>query len=495
MRTKTRTALNLLNLENRITPAATISLLNGNLTITGDNNTNTIVAKQVAGTSNIEVYVRPDLVPSVNLSGLLAQSIPSNSAYRGTYTATGTLTINSGNSRDQVVVFIPGGSTLSNNIRINTGNSADDINITSESSTQAATVAGNVTLNGGLGADNYNFGLVTVQGMVDVTGGGGGTRPDELNRPGDYVRFFDSVVQGMAIVRNASVSLDDFFSQLPGQTQVGSTIEGSLIVSNQGGGAVGSFNVGFDGDDTTLTPIAGYSLIAAIGPRSTVNGDLVYTGSGSNDGVFVAGTVNGRVTVVGYAGTNELNLAPTSSAPNTYNGTVSGDVTYVGQSGADIVNFGASTIGLVGSVSLNMGDGANVYDMSGAFLIGGSLTVNAGSGNDTVNIGASSSINGNLNMNLGTGNNVVELAGTISGSQINLQFGGGNDTVTIAAGSNGAAAKLAVYLGAGNDRLNVASSNYLSAYLDGNTGTDTISFAPMFVVPINWTLIGFDASV
>ncbi|MBX7105897.1 MAG: hypothetical protein K1X57_17570 [Gemmataceae bacterium] len=493
MRTKTRTAMNLLSLENRLTPSASISLVNGNLTVTGDNTSNTIVVIQQAGNpTNLEVYVSAGQWPSTNIAGLYAKSVPSDPSYRGTYNATGTVYLNGGNSNDQVAVFIPGGATLSSNLRVSLGNSYDDFNLTSISDTQQATLAGNVNVNGGLGADNYNFNLINIQGNVDLIGGGTGTRPDEGNRPGDYARMFDATVQGYAIVRDSALSLDDFFSPvLPGNA--GTTIQGNLIVQNTAGGAVGSFNVGYDQDNGTVTPVAGYALIASIGPRSVVNGDFTYTGSGSADGVFIAGAVNGNTTVVAGAGTNTFSMQVLSAGGATLNGTADGNVTFVGSSGADFVDLGDAVISAAGSVNLTMGDGANTYDMTGGFFVSGSFTVNAGTGNDNVTFGAGSNIAGNLNVNLGTGNNGINLAGAVFGSQVNLTTGGGNDVISVAPTAGGSSAKLSVYAGAGNDLVNIGSSAFLSAYLDGQTGTDTIAFTSGFVVPINWSLLNFEA--
>jgi hypothetical protein len=430
--------------------------------------------------------------PSTNIAGLYAKSVPSDPSYRGTYNATGTVYLNGGNSNDQVAVFIPGGATLSSNLRVSLGNSYDDFNLTSISDTQQATLAGNVFVNGGLGADNYNFNLINIQGNAEVTGGGTGTRPDEGNRPGDYARMFDATVQGYAIVRDSALSLDDFFSPvLPGNA--GTTIQGNLIVQNTAGGAIGSFNVGYDQDNGTVTPVAGYALIASIGPRSVVNGDFIYTGSGSPDGVFVTGLVNGNTTVVAGAGANTFAMQVLSAGGATLDGSTNGNVTYVGTSGADNVDLGAAVIGAAGSVSLNMGDGANTYDLTGAFTVAGSFTMYAGTGADNVSFGAGSNISGNLNVNLGTGNNSLSLAGAVFGSQINLTTGGGNDVVSVAPTANGGSSKLSVYAGAGNDLVNIGSSAFLSAYLDGQTGTDTIAFTAGFVVPINWSLLNFEA--
>src|SRR4051812_41114828 len=97
---KLRTRLNVLGLENRLTPAASVSFSSGSLTVTGDNTSNTVVFD---GANNaMKVYV----VSGQNLFGAyqggaaatLAAIEANPSNYRGTYNLTGSVTARMGNS-------------------------------------------------------------------------------------------------------------------------------------------------------------------------------------------------------------------------------------------------------------------------------------------------------------------------------------------------------------------------------------------------------------
>jgi hypothetical protein len=488
MRTTTRNSkLNVLSLEDRLAPAATISLLNGNLTVQGDNATNTIALLQT-GPTQFQVYVRPDLVPSANLSALLSQCVPSHPSFRGTYNVTGQITVNGGNSRDQLVIFVdPAFGQMSNNVRMSAGNSADDINIASTSDTLPATIAGNVTLNGGFGADNFFLNLLTIQGSLDVTGGGNGTRPDENNRAGDYARLFNVVVQGNAFARDTSFVLDDFFSFpiFP------SAIQGNLIVSNPTMGANSNFNWGVESNNAQLpfglnslpTPFPVSSLIG-VAPTAVVGGDVIVTGGAGAEAVYILGTVNGRVTAALGAGENRLHLSLVTSV--SYNASIAGDVTFV-SSGNNNLNFGDALIS--GAVSLNTGNGSTVFGLGGNFFVNGSFNITAGNAADNIAFGAGSFIGGNLSVNAGSGNNTITLAGTVSGNNVQIQAAGGNNTVNILSTANAFGAQLKVYLGGGNDTVNLDSVSFASAYLDGGFGTDT--FNPTVTIPINWTIVNF----
>src|SRR5262245_55493122 len=128
MRKYRKSKLNLTSLEDRLTRAASLAFASGNLTITGDNTSNSIIVhRDLAG--NAQVYV------ASGYNTFLQNDLPAPASppykYFGNYALTGTLTINTGNSSDAILVSYtddPGNTvSIGGDVRINSGNSPDTI--------------------------------------------------------------------------------------------------------------------------------------------------------------------------------------------------------------------------------------------------------------------------------------------------------------------------------------------------------------------------------
>jgi hypothetical protein len=451
-----------MSLENRVTPNASYLFQNGNLTVTGDNTSNTIVV--TGQTGNAQLYVVQGLL-QYGSPAFYAALNPANLRFNGNLT--GSLTITGGNSADLLVVLVDDGASMPGNVTVRSGNGADDIIIASNDTVNPnalATIPGMLTLNGGLGADNISIIGMNVQGMTFVDGGGTGFRPGVINNPapGDVFRIFVSTMGANVQVTNSITALDDLFGP--------STIQGSLIVNNQAASPMGGFFI-----NTVQYPAGyvnfgdpGYSGLLVIDAGSTVERNVVYSGSVSTDGVFVLGTVFGDVTFVGGAGNNDFFIGSGGAYP-AQSATINGNVSFVGQSGIDALHIFDGSSVLAGSLNANMGDGNNLYNLDHFFNVNGNFQITAGNGDDNVG-NVSGIISGNQFYNLGNGNNTLVWNGFAGVGQFYYQGGGGVDNVTI----NGVNAfTLRVYLGAGNDFFTYGlNAQVASALIDMGTGTN-----------------------
>ena len=173
---KTRTQLlRVLPLENRETPSASVVFQGGNLTITGDNLSNTVIVTGKTGNAKVSV-VPQDLYNTLVAMGGDLSSFEVAPFFRGTYALTGNLTVNTGNSIDLVVINVDntgGSGSLPGMLTINTGNSNDAIQIQSlvvpPPNSPNATIPGRISINGGLGAENINiFDIAQCRGNTQI---------------------------------------------------------------------------------------------------------------------------------------------------------------------------------------------------------------------------------------------------------------------------------------------------------------------------------------
>jgi hypothetical protein len=423
--------LSLLALENRITPAASISFLNGNLTVTGDNTANVIEVSGAAGSASVNV----------------------NGVFRGTYAITGRLTVNGGNSSDTILVRINGGASLPGDVLINVGNGNDFVFV--DGNGGEGTIPGRLAISLGAGDDLVNlaaFGGLRVNGLMTIDGNvGNDTVEVGLSVPsrpaGVKVKNIGARPEGGPVFTGVGTfsgltsltGVNQFRSDAPapGQTTFGQ------FIMNSGSEAVNSSffpnNTTFGGDVTVITGGGNDSLTPIFG--NTFNGNVLFSaGAGNND-----------------------------SAPwgDNY---FAGNWTYIGGNGSDFV-FSAEPH--AGNVSLLLGDGGNTvftdFDQAGFLTVAGSVSIRGGNGNDTINP-LLANISGNLEINLGNGNNAANIQSFVAGT-VRYNGGGGVDTVEVG-GAN--SYSLFVSLGAGNDVFTfTAGTTVGNADLDFGFGADT----------------------
>lgn len=491
MRKTRNLKLNLLALEDRLTPAVTASLAAGNLTVTGDAVSRTILVSGTAGAYNVYAVAGDQYaVYQANPAAFLAATeIPLNQI-GGTFGVTGFMNITTQNQDDTVIVTVDNGGSLPGNCSV-TLNGGND-NVIVQSRDTKATAVGGISLKGGAGADNmFIFGL-TVGGSISIDGGTSGFRGGVNSplAPGDVFHISDSDTKAINVV-NSIVGISDQFGP--------NTITGNLTVNNptnfaQGGFIVNGVNypAGFN---TFGDP--GYNGLLVINAGSVVNGSVTYIGAPDTDGTYIEGTVNGNVSLNG--GTN------TSLGNNDF--VLSGSVTgFYTAAGTDGVDFGQmlDSANVGGPVQFNFREGDNTFDLDHTFKAASAVTVSAVgftitalAGSDDVGrisgtIGKSG-LATNQVYNLGAGDNSLIWNGTyvgLSTGRLDFTSLGGQDTLDVA-GPN--IFRLFANMGAGNDTVNVFINTSVSfSQLDGGLGIDTFNRNGN-VFPVSyWGLTNFE---
>jgi hypothetical protein len=297
-----------------------------------------------------------------------------------------------------------GNTAIGNNLNFNTTTAVDAISLGGGPG-QAFTVAGNVNIFTGTGNNTLTMGFVGI-GTATVSG----------NLYATGISFF-SLGSGSAIVGNATFNAG--VKPLSYTFNTGSSVGGSVSISNQGG-----------------IPLASSSLSFA----GTIGNNLaVSLGNTAGDSVSLTGAVGGNMNVTGGSSGKTVSLSSTASVGKSFTALLGNGI-----AGANIVSItGGAQVGqnIYASLGNTTNAGGNLLDLSGA-LVGGSVTVQGGSGADTYKSSSSADtvngptfIGGSVYMNLGAGPNSATVSGTVGGPSISYLSGPGNDTVLIDAAS------------------------------------------------------------
>jgi Ca2+-binding RTX toxin-like protein len=231
---------------------------------------------------------------------------------------------------------------------------------------------------------------------------------------------------------------------------------------------LGAAQPGIIGDKLTITAD---SLSNTLGAVSLVNGDLVYTATGSGlSDIPANGTLTDSFSYTisdkyGDSASGTGAVAVSNPADQIYGG-IYGNATIEGTAGADVITAygwnntiydnGGNDIVYAGQgqATVNASTGNVLIELSGYYN-----SVTGQNGNDTVT-GAS----GNTTVSLGNGNDTVEVGGYFD----NVTLGNGNDTVTGPLGNS------TLTLGSGIDVVDL--SGYDNVVKTGSTaGTDYIN--------------------
>lgn len=486
---KTRNAnLKVLSLESRLTPAVTVNQSGGFMYVNGGNEGNTIMVAVNAGTTSVysipgNQYTTYQANPNAFLA---ANQIPANLkgsgvVSQGLYITAGT---NNNGNPDFVVVTLADGQSLPGDVSITTNKGADDIIVQSEST--LATVNGRIIMKSGEGADNMFVLGMNVNSSIEVDGGTSGFRPGVISAtaPGDVFELFASNTKAINVV-NAVVGIDDIYG--------GNVINGNLSINNYQVFAEGGFYLNGKAYPSAFTTFGdpGYNGLMVIGSESTINGNVVYTGSSGTDGLYIDGTVTGNVTLTGG---NALSAGGQDDF--VLQGSVGGTYNVAGTNAVDnVVLLDGSSIGQ--QALLNVGGGNNIFDLDHTFTSGASLipvpgvqsfVVTAGSGNDSVGVVSgtigSTGLLSVIRFAMGDGSNEVEWNGTYVGSGSGrLEYvGGKNADLLTVHGQNidpSTAFRLVATMGDGNDTVNIYPTTVVSSSqpssLDFGAGVDTFN--------------------
>jgi hypothetical protein len=244
-----------------------------------------------------------------------------------------------------------------------------------------------------------------------------------------------------------------------------------VTVSGQIGGTV---TVHSQGGRDTFTFGNGSSLVG--GDLTVTNAALVNLGGGAD-------RINGNVDI-------NSTLVNTGVTVNTSSGlTVGGNLFITTGAGADVVNFAAGTVN--GTVSVNLGEGANRVNNGGALTVGGDFDVFGGAGNDSVALAAGTTVNGSARLDLGEGaNDLSSLSNAfIVQGNLNVFLGNGNNPPFTVGGS--VAGDLGFRVGNGNNNVTVAGPVAGNFNWNSGNGNDTLTLALSPAVPLYQARVQF----
>jgi hypothetical protein len=414
MRTRRRARPQVEHLETRWVPA-TVQFVSGNLFIR-------------PGTGELALSL------AVTQTAPNKFSVTDHGAPLGTYGPVSGLNITGGNGADSVTVDV-NGMAYTGSLTANTGNGNDTINLTDGAGT--GSLGGSVSLSSTFGNTLFNINstganALAVGGRVQITHQSGPSTASFGNAGGVTQVGGDITVAGVRTVQLGNGQNDIYSGNV------------SVSLFNNPGPLV--FQEG---------PLVAGTDVVSIGKSLSIST------SAGNDTVTLSGlTIGGNLGItLGNATTAVGNAVTFGNSPLTIT-TVDGNFTYTGGSGADTLFVGSTLYH--GDVSLNVGDGADVIDLTPfptqQTAIDGSLTVQAGNG-DIIFNGSSATIGGNATFNLGNGNDTVTL-GNAPGGRLFWTSGSGNDSVTFGNDSSvgGQTWNVQMHFGSGSDTLTLADS-------------------------------------
>lgn len=215
-------------------------------------------------------------------------------------------------------------------------------------------------------------------------------------------------------------------------------------------------------------------------------GSLAYTGGTGDDAVLLQedlAVLSGVTIVTGPQGEDRVELRPGmtvggSVVVNTGTGAdrddvrlrsaIRGGLSVTTGAGDDHLRFYTGSI--VGGLTMNSGAGDDYVGVD-TNSIGGGLVINSGEDDDYIEVFADT-IGGGVAINSGAGDDFVECESTVGLNTV-IDAGAGNDRVF----SSGLTTRynLFVYLGPGNDRLELYNSSAFAAFLYGGTGANTLT--------------------
>jgi uncharacterized repeat protein (TIGR01451 family) len=332
-------------LENRLTPASTLTVAGGSAVFVAENGVAHNLTLSVSGGT----YTFTDTGDTISLNGGTA----ANTVTTTGITTGGTITLDMGNMSDVVNI-----RSINNATTVNGGSSPETYNVSSNAATNTGNLAGinaSLTFNAGSRANKLvvsNFLATTgdsnvVVGASTITG----FAPSTITYTGTY-----SLVR---LIGSNSPSLAEMFTvndPSAGTFQLDSNAGGdTAIVEGTNSGTANNINMG-----------AGAATV-------TVSSDGTSAGSLDN----IKGTLNINE---GTGAGKTLNLFDTGSA-TPKNATVTA---------TSVTGFAPATInykavgGTFGNITLDGGSGGNTISMTGA--LNTNYTINTGSGNDNISV-------------------------------------------------------------------------------------------------------------
>ena len=434
-----RGLLQLEGLTERIVPAVSIRAVDGDLVISGIANLNTGAQRlfitvtadntvairdggtsAATGTNRGSFEVTGDLI--LNLSNRNDSVIID---FDGNFTLDGGITANLNNGTDSLSITNSGGddSTIAGSVTIDGGNGNDTVFITNDSGTASKTLSinGAVVFNGQAGGD-----------IININGAGGA----EAIAIGNGLSL--TRVNTVNVGTNADVTIDGNVTLNASSDKL---ISNTINIGGSEVNVAGALTVtGGQGSDTvTLTDVHVGDVIPAEDEVIEVNFnldrgtnsltftdvemgivgtdvDFLYTGGTGADTIDWSGGTNS------FSGDVTLNL---SNGTNTVTGDATtsfdADLTINGGKNGDAIDLVTGDV--FGLLSLSLGAGTNSLIAGGA--LDGGLTYVGGANADTLTLTASDEIAGDVSISVGAGADVVDISGngTVIASSMIIDLG------------------------------------------------------------------------
>ena len=305
---------------------------------------------------------------------------------------TGSLTINTGNGADAVLL---GGTGNTGNTTLTAGNGADTVTLAA-----GYTDAGTFQFTGGNGNNSFVTNGVTIGGDLDISRAnvnlGADTIGGSVNVTDSQFNFNTNVTVGAATIgKNLNVTVGNLTDNV---TLNGTTVNGNAGITEGGGNdnfttagtvSLGSLNFNAGSGNDTMTVSGGTSVLgnavftlgdgndqftsnASVG--NGISGDLRLTFGGGSDTVNVGGSVSGNAF---------FQLGDGSADNTTLTGTVGGTVNYRSGNGNDSFSL-LPTTPTTYNVDVLFGNFGGTFTINSNVTVSG-LVNNTGSGGDVFN--------------------------------------------------------------------------------------------------------------
>lgn len=453
----------------------------GLLTITGNNGTMISFANVTDVSAHVNVPVTAltgDLgadsdVLTLNYLNLtkgvtLTDSVGNNSFSFTDLRLGGDLSVTTGAGDDSISLV--GNILTAKAVKLNAGDGTNQVFLNASDFNAAS-----VTYTGGVGADTVTkntVGEIAIAGPITLTMGAGA----------NDVEF----TAGTLIAKGPVNIQHDTHSTGTSTTNLSPYIaqyKSTLTISYVDGTNATTVGASYDVSTSGLLKITGGS-----GPDTiTMNGGNInyaaavnIAGGDGDDVITFAGSIatyGAGVSVTGGAGTNSLAVQPTSLAAKT--------LTYVGGGDNDNVTMNGSAAGFSGLVSINLGDGVNSLANYNYDFFNGGLSVTGGGGVDTVTFGGYITAK-SITLRLGDGADVLNHNGsylTVSGLA-DYGMGDGANSIGGYFYSANYLGGLKVTGGIGDDTLSISAYNLIlakGATFDGGGGTNSLALNATFL--------------
>jgi len=443
-RPQRRPYLEVERLDERTVPA-TISFVNGTVTVGGTITGAITIADQGSGEFEVE----------------------QGAANEGIFQVTNGVTVNLGNHAEPVTLTMKSG-TLVGNFIVNAGNQATAVTVGGTAG-DTGTIVGGVTVNGGYGT---KFNLMTTVGTVNVLG--------SVTAYGDFGDNNSVTVgDGTAFSIGGNLNVHAFAVVT---VNSGTTVRNNVVIDMQETAtsfatAYSTTSVTFNTGSKVLGTLTGTDPhdSSTFSLNGTVGGITLNLGDGSNSAT-VNGNINGNLTI-NAVNTSSNTIAFSSTAP-------------------------ANDLNVIGNVTLNLLGDAETYSFNNPFSVVASSSIKKSNDFNSNTFTFDGTVTGPVQFTLGSGDNSVTFAVSERGGLI-YQGGTGSDTVTLNAGDliptvtwNGASTdqtltlvdnatviQLSINGGSGSEDLTLSdtSPNTINAIFDkpGSAGSNSISIGSL----------------